>query len=62
MMRSGRTWVWPSMKDRYQSDWEVNLFTSWTTFLLGFDLERHPHEWTLQLHLGPFSLHVLRVH
>lgn len=41
-------------------DTEVTLFTGWNSWLVGVALERHPHEWTLNIHAGPVMLSVFR--
>lgn len=46
-------------------DWppttEITVWVGWTSWLFGFDLERHPREWTLMLRLGPFGLSIQRL-
>lgn len=40
---------------------EVQRWFGWNAMLLGWNLERHPGEWTLWLHVGPFALSIQRV-
>jgi len=40
---------------------EVHWWHGLTSWLFGFDLERHPYEWTLWLRLGPLGLSIQRL-
>lgn len=36
----------------YHRGWQLTLFAGWSSFAVGFDLERHRYESTLTIYLG----------
>lgn len=44
-----------------QREWTLSVFTSWTSWLLGVQVERHPSEWQAWVHAGPVALCLFRV-
>lgn len=41
--------------------WECSIFAAWSSWLFGVLVQRHPSEWSLELHLGPVMFQIYRV-